>query len=128
MPINFHKFITRGMVKGAPRALFVFGDNMYRTGLGGQAREMRGEPNAVGLITKRRPSHSFVTDYLTDDMLEQVMGLNDKDVGRLVQHLINRGIVIWPEDGIGTGLAKLEEYAPKVLDYYERLLQGLLML
>ena len=36
--------------------LFVFGDNDARRGLAGQAA-IRGEPNAIGLATKRSPSH-----------------------------------------------------------------------
>lgn len=36
--------------------LFVFGDNDAQTGRAGQA-VIRGEPNAIGLATKRSPSH-----------------------------------------------------------------------
>jgi hypothetical protein len=36
--------------------LFVFGDNDARQGFAGQA-VIRGEPNAIGLTTKRIPSH-----------------------------------------------------------------------
>jgi redox-sensitive bicupin YhaK (pirin superfamily) len=37
--------------------LFVFGDNLRRTGFGGQAAEMRGEPNAVGIAPGYEQKH-----------------------------------------------------------------------
>jgi len=37
MPIEYRKLITRPMLQQAPETLFVFGDNMLRKGLGGQA-------------------------------------------------------------------------------------------
>jgi hypothetical protein len=46
------KHITREMVRADPSTVFVFGDNMARNGLAGQAKEMRGEPNAIGVPTK----------------------------------------------------------------------------
>ena len=36
-----------------PRAIYVFGDNLLRKGLGGQAKEMRGEPNTLGIVSKK---------------------------------------------------------------------------
>lgn len=41
------KFITRQMVESAPNTIFVFGDNMLRVGMGGQAGAMRGCRNAM---------------------------------------------------------------------------------
>jgi len=54
--IRREKYITRAMVRAKPRTMFVFGDNMARSGFGGRAKEMRGEPNAVGIPTKWRPA------------------------------------------------------------------------
>lgn len=54
--IEFRTFIHREDLQGEPETLFVFGDNMMRKGLGGQAAAMRGEPNAVGIPTKELPS------------------------------------------------------------------------
>ena len=53
MPVIFMSSITREFVRNHPDFIFVFGDNLAKKGLGGQAREMRGEPNAVGIATKR---------------------------------------------------------------------------
>ncbi|KKL05458.1 hypothetical protein LCGC14_2605850, partial [marine sediment metagenome] len=54
--IEYRDHITRQMLRDEPDTLFVFGDNMQRRGLGGQAFAMRGEPNAVGIPTKIFPS------------------------------------------------------------------------
>ena len=56
MPVVKQKWITRDDLKRNPEHLFAFGDNMARRGLGGQAKEMRGEPNAVGVPTKWEPT------------------------------------------------------------------------
>lgn len=42
--IEYRDHITRAMLRAEPEKLFVFGDNFVRTGFGGQAKEMRGEP------------------------------------------------------------------------------------
>jgi hypothetical protein len=47
--------IYRRDLRANPESLYLFGDNTKRVGIGGQAREMRGEPNAVGIATKNAP-------------------------------------------------------------------------
>jgi len=56
MGIRTEKHITRQMLRAEPGTLWVFGDNLQRKGLGGQAKEMRGEPNAIGIPTKKGSS------------------------------------------------------------------------
>lgn len=119
--IEFRNFITRELLRAERDNLFVFGDNMERTGLGGQAREMRGEPNAVGLVTKRSPSNAEVA-FLSNSDLPDVLFCVASDVTRLHKHLEEGGTVIWPRAGIGTGLASLREKAPAIADYYDKLL------
>lgn len=41
-----NKIITRDKIKENLEVLYLFGDNIIRKGLGGQAKEMRGEDNA----------------------------------------------------------------------------------
>ena len=59
------KFITRADLQANPKRLYLFGDNVMRAGLGGQAKEMRGEPNAVGVATKKAPHRGHLA-YFTD--------------------------------------------------------------
>jgi hypothetical protein len=56
MPVLRQKWITRDDLRANPNVLYLFGDNERREGLGGQAKEMRGEPNAIGVRTKASPS------------------------------------------------------------------------
>jgi hypothetical protein len=113
MPIEYRKFITREEMRLEPETLFVFGDNLERKGYEGQAAQMRGEPNAVGIPTKRLPSkkpEAYFSDADFDEVLEHLLFADFT----LVDHLNKGGTVVWPEDGIGTGFAKLQKKAPKI--------------
>ena len=114
MALVYQKFITRSMVQEHPNDLFVFGDNVLRTGLGGQAKEMRGEPNAVGIITKRFPSNTPDSFLNQGDFLNW-FNLTARDRIRLLDHVYLGGNVVWPSDGIGTGLADLKNKAPDIM-------------
>lgn len=117
------KFITQEFMRKHPDWLFVFGDNLERKGFGGQAYEMRGEPNAVGLPTKRGPAP---TAFLSDQDYVRVLQTNFKDINNLVLHLGRGGVVVWPEDGIGTGRAQLEKHSLAILRYYTAVLAFLM--
>lgn len=127
MPIEFRKHITRQMLRDNPRALFVFGDNMARSGYGGQAAEMRNEPNAVGLPTKWTPSMSQDA-FFSDKDLDLVAKAALDDFWRITHHCVSGGTVIWPEDGIGTGRAQLAARAPRIAKFYALFLEQLKMI
>lgn len=124
MKIEREKWITREMVRANPDKVFLFGDNVERRGMGGQAREMRGEPNAFGVPTKLSPQmneHAFFSDLhlaynceRIDQSLEFLKDINYWD----------KTIVI-PADGLGTGLAELDKRAPKTFAYLEKRLAEL---
>lgn len=113
MPIRREKAITRAMLRASPETLFVFGDNLQRKGLGGQAAEMRGEPNAVGIPTKRHPG-MLPWCFFDDGDLDAYLEARIHDLYRLIKHLEADGLVIIPADGLGTGRARLAQTAPKV--------------
>jgi hypothetical protein len=113
MPLILMKRYTRQIIRQNPDWLFVFGDNFANYGYGGQAREARGEPNAVGIATKRSPGFEK-GDYLSDDDLLDWERDTDGAWTKLFDCLDEGGTVVWPEDGIGTGLAKLDEKAPRI--------------
>jgi len=116
------EFISRRVVRINPNCLFVFGDNMVGRGYGGQAKEMRGEPNTVGIPTKWRPG-TDESDYFTVD---------DWHTDRNVYHAIHEAFgeiqkaldagrpVIIPIDGIGTGRAELHKRVPDLARYIEQ--------
>ena len=58
MPIKYQKWIERSDLQNNPEDVYIFGDNYARQGLCGQAKAMRGEPNALGIATKRTPDHN----------------------------------------------------------------------
>jgi hypothetical protein len=107
--------ITRAMVQANPDTLYAFGDNMERRGSGGQAKEMRGEPNAIGVPTKwapySRPDAYFTdADRLNRDVWHAIRDAFDQMRGALAS---GRNVVI-PADGIGTGLVQLPARAPRM--------------
>ncbi|TFZ54475.1 hypothetical protein E4V01_25170 [Methylorubrum sp. Q1] len=101
--VRYEGRITRPMLQAERGTLFVFGDNLQRRGRGGQAAEMRGEPNAVGIPTKRAPSmddSAFFTDADFDDFRDAAAPA----FALLRAHAEGGGAIVWPADGVGTGL------------------------
>lgn len=110
--------IYRIDIKANPRALYIFGDNLDRKGMGGQAAEMRGEPNSFGIATKRSISHSYPDDYFFDSQ-KDAFEIIDEEFSRLFKEIREKEYkaVVLPADGIGTGLSKLPELAPNLLKH-----------
>lgn len=115
MPIIFQTIIKRSDLQRNPDVLYAFGDNDERRGLGGQAKECRNEPNAVGIRTKKKPT-MHVDAFFTDEEYVQNVTRVRADFERIVEHLETGGIVVLPVEGFGTGMAKLKEKAP--MTYY----------
>lgn len=113
--VKYMKYITKHDVKHMPNAIFVFGDNDARSGLGGQAREMRGEPNAIGVRVKKSPSMAPTSFYRDEEYYTNINKIAE-DLLRL--HQMSQGkTIIFPEDGIGTGMAMLDQTAPMTFNY-----------
>ena len=112
MKLEYRKHITREMVRAERDKLFVFGDNQERRGMGGQAKEMRCELNAHGISTKKTP-----ISYCQGDWHDLRVLL--KDIMDLHQRCFLFKAVVWPADGIGTGLADLKTHWPEGLALIE---------
>lgn len=102
--ILLKEFISRRDLKLNPKTLYVFSDNMISQGYGGQAQQMRGEQNAVGIPTKYSP-HANPEAYFHDIDLKnpQIRGIINQRFKILENHLKNGGDIIFPKNGIGTG-------------------------
>lgn len=100
---------TKNLLKHHPDKIFVFGCNMKRYGKGGQA-VIRDEPNAFGIATKRYPSRDDWA-YFSDKQDEKEFVLQDlRNLYKLAQHKV----IVFPEAGIGTGLAEIEKRSPVI--------------
>jgi ribA/ribD-fused uncharacterized protein len=116
--------VRRAMLRAEPDTLFVFGDNMRRAGMGGQAAEMRGEPNAVGIPTKVAPSMA-PDAFFTDADLPRALDAFAAAFARLEAHLRAGGRIVVPEAGVGGGLAQLDRRAPRIHEVLTRAMDAL---
>lgn len=118
MPVIYQYRIYRQDLRHNPHVLYLFGDNVQRVGMGGQAREMRGEPNAIGVATKWTPGVD-PSAYVFDKDYDRIVSIIEEDFKPLIKHVAEGNLAVFPSDGIGTGLALLTVNAPNVLDYIE---------
>ncbi len=119
------KWITRAFVREHRDRIFLFGDNLARQGFGGQAAAMRGEPNVVGIPTKKLPGNSGHA-FFTDAEFEQNKMAIDQAFERLsVICLATDQVIVIPANGIGTGRAQLQSRAPLTFAYLQKRLGDL---
>ena len=120
MMVIRQKIIIRTEVRAHPERLYVFGDNMARRGYGGQAGEMRGESNAIGVPTKWRGERDDGAYFTNDDWLNGDVRTAICDAFAQIEEALNEGRdVVIPSDGLGTGLAELPQRAPKLHAWIE---------
>ena len=92
--------------------IYVFGDNSMRTGKGGQA-QIRGCSNVIGVVTKKSPSKS--DNAFFDDSFDSFdLILNDLKLLYWYHKnkLYDNRTMVFPKDGLGTGLSELPTRAP----------------
>ena len=121
--IIFQYRVYRSDLQLNPGIYYVFGDNDQREGLGGQAGQMRGENNAIGVRTKRAPNNnedSFYADGTGD--INKVM----EDFEVIEAHLRVGKTVVFPTEGVGTGLSELPTRAPEINAWIEQKMDDLL--
>lgn len=103
-------YSVQGCIK-EPYKLFVFGDNLHRTGKGGQA-VIRDLLNTFGIATKASPGVQD-WDYFSDEL--KTLSYIFKDITSLVclcQYKRYK-FVVFPKDGLGTGLSEMPKRAPE---------------
>lgn len=123
--IERRQFITRAFVRANRNKLFLFGDNLERRGFGGQAAAIRGEPNAIGIPTKKGPSYKTEA-FFSDDEFEQNKAAIDAAFAKVMNAVTEtiRTIVV-PTDGLGTGRAQLRRRASRTFAYLQKRLAEL---
>jgi hypothetical protein len=118
-------FITREYVRENRDKLFLFGDNLERRGFGGQAAAMRGEPNAIGIPTKRSP-HNSVGAFFSDTEFEQNKIAIDAAFAEVWGFVSDSSrVIVIPSAGLGTGRAQLRKRAPRTFAYLQKCLTQL---
>lgn len=103
-----------------PHKLYVFGDNMKGLGTGGQAC-IRYCQNTFGIPTKRSPTRD-ADAYFSDKEDERQMV--ETKIFHLKGILDQQGyrVVVFPEAGLGTGLAEMDKRSPELFHTMMRLL------
>ena len=125
MTVRYQKWIPRKDLQENPDTLYAFGDNFHGRGFGGQAKEMRGEPNSLGIPTKIAPSMNDDAFFDDDKDMAYVKEGYDKIRKYCRQHFQNGGDLVIPSDGIGTGLAQLETRSPKIFAELQKLMSDI---
>jgi hypothetical protein len=108
------RHITRSEVQKNRGFTYIFGDNVTEKGMGGMAKQLRGEPNAVGIPTKWRPTmdwDAFFSDNPTDH--RKVEHARDF-METAIQVAERRGLLIIVPSGIGQGLAQMPTRCPEL--------------
>lgn len=118
MKIRFEKKYTVGLLRKHPEDIFVFGDNLQKAGKGGQAI-IRDEPNAFGVPTKRLPKRT--ADAYFSDLEEEKQAVIEslRDLYRLGKEKV----LVFPEGGLGTGLALMKEKSPEAFKRMNEILE-----
>jgi len=109
------KRYTEKLVRENPDTYFVFGDNLIKRGHGGQAI-IRDYKNTIGVPTKKHPSN-YERSFMNDDEFEENKEEIDISFKMIRKKLKNGFNIALPVDGLGTGLARLPEKAPKTNKY-----------
>jgi hypothetical protein len=109
MNVQYADELSVQMCQDNPDDIFVFGGNLAGSGFAGQAI-IRTEYNAFEIPTKRYPS-THIGAYFKDKECERNHVLNSlRELYTLGKHRT----IVFPTKGVGTGMAKMAQYSPKI--------------
>ena len=108
--IHTTEFWTRKSVEADKIRVYVFGDNMDKAGMAGQAC-IRGLDNAYGIPTKVHPCTSNQSCYFSDHSFQE----NCRIIQQAFNEIPNTTVVV--NVNIGRGLAQMHETAPKTYKF-----------
>ncbi len=102
-----------------PKNLYIFGDNSKRYGNAGQA-QIRFCNNSVGIATKYAPG-TDKDDYFDDSI--KALEIIEKDIKYIIQISDLYDCVVFPYDGLGTGLSDMQNRCPRLLNRMNRIIR-----
>ena len=126
------EILTRDYVKAHPRTVFLFGDNSIHRGMGGMAKECRGEPNAVGIPTKWYPDYDKSSYFYDSESSpatlvavhpRSLIEAAARNAERLAESKEMDGTIVVPA-GLGLGLAAMLEKCPDTYHWMVKRLGG----
>lgn len=86
---------------------------------------MRGEPNAIGIPTKKSPSYSDGA-FFTDEEFETNKTAIDFAFAEVLEACSDPSrVIVIPSGGLGTGRAQLDRRAPRTFAYLQNRLAEL---
>ena len=100
------------MVNSMPDHLFIFGDNTIGKGMGGQAI-IRYCENSYGIPTKKLPSQ-LPNSFFNDNDYDKNIIIISESIKKIP---MGYEYIVFPEDGLGTGLAELPIRAPRTYKF-----------
>jgi hypothetical protein len=124
MAYYYKKMWTPETCRKYPTYLFIFGDNDVGRGKAGQA-VIRDEPNAMGIPTKKEPSTYLNAFYTDREYASNIEKIRDA-IESIKKQLDDYDAIMYPYNGIGTGLSQLEDRAPKTYTYLMKQIRALL--
>ena len=95
--------------------LFVFGDNTIGIGEAGQA-SIRTAENSIGLATKILPSNSPDAYFQDNEKCQQIV-MDELDKIILICESGKYDTIVFPSDGLGTGLSMMPKKAPELFKW-----------
>jgi hypothetical protein len=107
----YQQTISRTDTRNNRGVTYIYGDNDTRSGSGGQAASMRGEPNTIGIRTKKKPSMNDDAFY-SDDEYEANCAKIEEDFAK-----VQGVIVIMSSAGLGTGLSDMKRRCPRTFAF-----------
>lgn len=104
------RIITKEYLRKNPNHIFVFGDNVLRTGHGGAA-VLRDEPNTYGFITKKIPNNEDSSFYTPEEYLPVYI----KEIEYLKEEIEQHPDKLYLISKIGSGLANKFKIFDKII-------------
>ncbi len=119
MPVFDIPMVTRDRVRAGKLFLFAFDDDEMRLTESGLAGQCRGEPNAIGIRTRRGPGIDVAVAWRDEELVRNQAKLDD-DFAILISWVEAGGPVFLPKAGLGMLQPRLVDTAPRTFLFLQK--------